>query len=274
MGPWLETIGVITLAILGAALGYLSSRLPKRYWLVGFGGGLALVGMIGACQWFYQSNFVPPFSWVTWGRSEFAVIALSGVMMVMSLVPHITGKRLKVLLLVFVSLFVGNYSIRPFFEPLLVRGELSRLKTVIQQGICIQNTEYTCGPSAAVTALWSLGVKGDEGQIAILAHTCPAGGTSPEPLCQAMQTLYGDRGIWCEYRSFKSVAELKQSCPAVVVIRHTLLLDHFITILKVTDQDVIVGDPLCGEIVWPHAAFQKKWRHAGIVVRRSDSMKP
>jgi len=43
MNPWVETMGVTVLAVLGVVLGYWFSRMPKPYWTIGYFIPLGLV---------------------------------------------------------------------------------------------------------------------------------------------------------------------------------------------------------------------------------------
>lgn len=135
-------------------------------------------------------------------------------------------------------------------------------------GICLQNTDYTCGPAAAVTALRKLGVPANEGEIAILARTSPAFGTMPDILAETLQKRYGNVGVICTYRGFKNLDELKQSGLTLVVVKYNWLLDHYVAVLSVTDNAVIVGDPLNGLEELTPAEFTAKWRFQGVTVKR------
>ena len=125
-----------------------------------------------------------------------------------------------------------------------------------------------CGPAAAVTALHKLGFVADEGEIAILAHTTSTIGTPPDILAAVLQERYGDAGLVCEYRAFKNLAELKSAGLTLAVIRYNLLLDHYVTVLEVSERAVTVGDPLNGLTKLSPAEFSEKWRFEGVVLRR------
>jgi len=46
------------------------------------------------------------------------------------------------------------------------------------------------------------------------------------------------------------------------------MVDHWVTVLAVTDSEVIIGDPLGGLGRMSYAEFEEKWRFVGIVLRR------
>lgn len=275
MNPWLETCGVVGLTLAGGAIGYGFSRLPKRRWLVGYIVPLVPVVLVAACQWIDVLNVIPPFSWLMLGRTEFVILAVAPTMLVMTLVPRLPGKSIRILLLAFLVPYVINYGIAPFLQPALVHGKLMTLRTVVDhRGICLQQTDYTCGPAAAVTALHQLGLHGEEGQIAILAHTCASAGTAPDSLMLALDTLYGRQGLRCEFRHFRSAAEMKTVCPVIAQIKYGFLVDHLVCVLAVTDKFVVVGDPLHGKAYMTHSEFEQKWRYLGIILRRENAHGP
>jgi len=85
-----------------------------------------------------------------------------------------------------------------------------------------------------------------------------------------LQEHYGPSGLKCEYRHFKSIAELKNDNITIVVINFSLFLDHYVTVLKVTDDLIIVGDPSRGLRAISHEEFLKTWRFIGVVLKRED----
>jgi hypothetical protein len=54
----------------------------------------------------------------------------------------------------------------------------------------------------------------------------------------------------------------------LAVIKFSLLEDHWVTVLEVTDSEVILGDPIGGLVKMSYDDFQKKWRFIGIVLQR------
>ncbi|GAI31450.1 unnamed protein product, partial [marine sediment metagenome] len=135
------------------------------------------------------------------------------------------------------------FSVLPFLVPALIRGYLANLATrVDSNGICFQSTDYTCGPAAAVTALRKLGLSAHEGELAILSHTSPVAGTLPWCLYTALQNRYSAEGLRCQYRRFDSVGQLKHAGVTLVVVRDTLLSDHCVAVLEVSDRRVTVAD--------------------------------
>ena len=83
------------------------------------------------------------------------------------------------------AVMIFSVSVWPFIRPVFDRKELSRLQTQINaDGVCIQTTDYTCGPAAAVTALRKLGLPAEEGKIAVQSETSSIDGTAPDRLAE------------------------------------------------------------------------------------------
>jgi len=167
------------------------------------------------------------------------------------------------------AIWVLYISVWPFLAPLEARQELSHLQTRVgTDGICLQTTGYTCGPAAAVTALRKLGLVGDEGEIALLSHTSSTTGTEPDLLANALQKKYGEQGLIASYRSFKDLEELRRAGLTLAVVKFGFLVDHYVTVLGVTNGMVMVGDPLDGLGKMASEEFLKKWRFSGVVLKR------
>jgi len=136
------------------------------------------------------------------------------------------------------------------------------------EGICLQNTGYTCGPAAAVTALRRLGLPAEEGEIAVLSQTSSFTGTPPDLLAGALRQRYDKDGLIVEYRFFKNLEELQQAGLTLAVVKFSFMVDHYVAVLKVTDAAVVVGDPLSGLETISREEFLERWRLCGITLQR------
>ena len=160
-------------------------------------------------------------------------------------------------------------SVWPFLAPEFNRKQLADLQTRINaDGVCLQSTDYNCGPASAVTALRKLGLPAEEGRLAILSFSSSMTGTPPDILAEALQNEYGKNGLTAEYRPFNSIPELRQAGLTLAVTRFGFMVDHYVTVLEVTDSEVVVGDPLNGLERLSYTDFQQKWRFVGIVLHR------
>ena len=272
MNSWLETIGVIIIALLGIVLGRFFSRLQKPYWVCGYLLSLLLITLLLITRCVNSLAFMPPLSWITAGRVKFVILSLAVTMGLTTPLSRLPRKFEKVAICVLMAVVVVWFSILPFLIPALIRDNLSNLKTEVNSdGICFQTKNYTCGPAAAVTALRKLGLSANEGEIAILSHTSPIAGTLPACLCSALKNRYGADGLICQYRYFDSIVQLRDAGITLVVVKDTFLLDHCIAVLEVSDRMITVGDPVSGRRLIPYEQFRKIWRFTGIVLKRDTA---
>lgn len=169
---------------------------------------------------------------------------------------------------VLLAVFLIHNAFLPFALPVFLRKKHASMQTKFYEDICVQSTQYTCGPASAATALKQFGIEAVEGEIAILAYTTPVLGTADNLLCRAIEKKYKSEGISCIYRPFDSIAQLKGICPVIAVIKFSFFCDHYVTVLEVSDDYVLIGDSLKGKEKLTYEEFKKKWRFTGIVVTR------
>ncbi len=269
MSPWLETGGVLLLGFSGVALGRWFSRLPKWYWTLGYFIPLTLIVLVGLAYRVRALELHPPFSWLMTGRREFALTALIGTMVLTTPLSRLRSARDRAATLLLMVCVCLQVSVWPFLAPAFNRHKLAALRTRIDSdGVCLQNTDYTCGPAAAVTALRRLGFPAEEGEIAWLCKTSTAIGTPPDVLCRALQQRYGAEGLICDYRAFESVSVLKRAGYTLALMKFAFLLDHYVAVLDVDDQYLTVGDPLNGKRRLTPAEFAGQWRFVGVTLKR------
>lgn len=269
MLPLLETIAVTALASIGFLIGLRFGWIKKRWWVLGYALPLSLVVSVAIGRNFDQVRFLFPFSLALAARNEYIICAFAVPMVLGTLIPRIPAKRTKILLGVLLVVVTIHGVGLPFFVPALIRGKLEGLETWIAPGgVCLQNTHYTCGPAAAVTALRRFGIEAEEGELAVLAYTTPFTGTPDDLLADAIEQRYARDGIRCTYRHFDSIDQLKETCPTIAVVKFAFLVDHYVTVLEVSDEKVVVGDPSYGKNELTHDEFRDKWRSIGIVVSR------
>jgi predicted double-glycine peptidase len=270
MNPWLETLGVVLIAVFGVVAGRIFSRFRKPYWVLGYILPSVLIAMLAMLRFKSNLYFVSPFSWIAAGRVRYVVLSLAvsmGLTVPLSRLPY---KFEKLIVCVLMAGFVSWFSVLPFLMPALIKERLSNLQTKFDKnGICRQTTDYTCGPAAAVTALGKLGLRANEGELAVLSYSSPVTGTLPECLSSALQDRYSAEGLSCRYRRFDSIAQLKNAGITLALVREAFLMDHCLAVLEVTDEAVTVADPVTGTRLMPYEQFEKIWRFSGIVLQRN-----
>jgi predicted double-glycine peptidase len=272
---WLGGLLAVLSAIMGAALGIAFSRLRSPFWTIGYFFPLVLIVTYALTIRFPTVMFTPPLSWVFLGLKKFIVFGFVTTMVLTTPLSRINPKRTRLMIALLTAIIVFVFAIFPFIAPLLNRRQLAQMATRMDKdGICLQSSDYTCGPAAAVTALRKLGFSAEEGQIGILSCTSFQEGTPVDMLADALKRGYGQNGLEVECRAFKNIAELRNLQPTLALTKYSLMVDHWLTVLDVTDAEVIVADPLNGLTRLSHADFGKKWRFIGIVLKRNNSTAP
>lgn len=269
MNPWLETAGILVLGALGVWAGYGCSRLPGRWWTVGYFTPLLLVILIGLAHRSRTLEFHQPLSSLMAGRREYALLAFFGTVLLVTPMGRLPRPRDRLavgLLAAAVLLFVSAW---PFISPVFVANRQRALVTREDaHGVCLQGTDYNCGPAAAVTALRRLGFKAEEGELAVLARTSSIHGTEPDVLARTLERRYGAEGLVVNYRPFRSIDDLPRGGCTLVVVKFSFLIDHYVAVLEVGPENVVVGDPLSGREVWSRDEFLQRWRKVGIALKR------
>jgi hypothetical protein len=270
---WLETIGVVGLAIATAFVANRVARSPKKYWFITYAFSAILLFMI----WLSRNNsalgLVPPVSWISGGRTKFALVAVVPILLLWPLFRMTGNRRIRFFGAAFLALVVALYAVWPFAASAINRRDLAGLQTRFDtNGICMQSTDYTCGPAAAVTALRHLGLRAGEGQIAIASHSSAAIGTPPDMLCRGLRSLYPADKLECDLRYFSKLEDLPGGQPILAVIKYTLLEDHYVVILGMTPEHVLVADPNRGRVAYTRKAFLERWRKLGIVLSRPSGV--
>ncbi len=271
MNPWLETLCVVLVALAGIWLGKKASRLPSPLWAYALALPICLLGLLIVAACTTLLDFAQPLFFITAGRTKYVILSFAitfGLTTPLSRLPYRIERGVICVLML---LFATCFSVLPFLVPALIRNNLAGIETRVDaSGICYQTKSYTCGPAAAVTALRKLGFPAQEGEIAVLARTNPLTGTLLWTLSSALKQRYTDQGLQCRFRTFDSIAQLKNAGITLVSIKEATFLDHCVTVLGVSDTLVTIADPVTGIEVLSHGQFERKWRSCGIVVSRNS----
>jgi hypothetical protein len=272
MGGWFETVAVLLTVIFAALIGRRFSRLKTPHWGWGYVISLLLIVflLISARLSFRLS--LPILAWATVGRARFVSIGIAVALGAYTLIGRLTKPVERVIVMSMTLCIILWASIMPFLVPALIKNELTNLQTRFDgDNVCVQSTDYTCGPAAAVTALRRFGLPAQEGELAILSHTSPVTGTLPWDLYKAIQNLYPGAGIDCRLRRFDSVNQLRDADATLVVVNDSFLLDHCVVVLDVDDIFITIADPAVGRYKLTRKTFENIWRFYGITLKRNPS---
>lgn len=274
MSAWIETLGVILISILGTGFGVFFSGLRRPCWVWGYIIPVFLVSILLVTKFMTSLAFLPLFYLISAGRLKFVILSFAVTMGLTTPLSRLSHRYERIAVCVMMLGIVFWFCIMPFLVPAFIKDDLLALDTNFDsEGVAYQSTSYTCAPAAAATALRQLGFPADEGELAILAHTSPVAGTLPYTLEQALRERYGKEGLRSRYRHFRSVSQLEDSGLILAVIKDTLLTDHCVAVLDVSDNIVTIADPVIGKRRISRKRFEKIWRHTGIVLKREIAAK-
>ncbi len=262
MIPWIHAIAFFPLAILGILAGRRFARSPR--WWVAILPPMAIVLLVILGHRSFYLSFIPPISWaVDATLSPFLMTIVVGVLL-STLLWRLPQRRTQRAVAVGMAVILIYYGFLPGIMPLVVRGSLLATQTQIDRhGTCIQTHGYTCGPASAVTCLRRLGLVADEGTLAIESRCAPALGTDPRVLADAISDRYRALGVTCDYRWFPTLDELP--VPAIADMYMPHIGGHYVAVMEVRRDAVIVADPLSGTGAMPREEFLASWNHAAHV---------
>ncbi len=255
---------ILTLLATSAAFlfGIFISKKKRSIWLTWYVFALAVLVTVNLPNFVVSLSYIEPFDTLHYGFIRFAAIGFAIAGLFSPLLRHIPEKRSRVLIVIMVWIFQVRYVLLPVASPVFYRSQVAMLHTKFQGNVCMQTTDYTCGPASAVTALCAIGITASEADIAVAADTTPLLGTNERLLADAIDQLYG---VKCECCYFEDIDSLKGRCPVLAVIEYSFWFDHFVAVLDVTDEYVLVGDPLNGPWKLKREDFAAKWRKIGVV---------
>jgi peptidase C39-like protein len=265
----LNTLLVTGLAVGAAWVGTRLARLPGRAWMWGWVVPLGILYAAAMGLNFPQFSFTPPLSWITGGWGRWIVVACTASMTLGTLISRLPKSRSHGVLWMLCGVVILRTAAAPFLSPLFTQGTLRSLITQVDgHGVCLQGTFYNCGPAAAVTALRRLGFAAEEGELALLCGTTCLIGTPDDFIADGLREKYGPQGLVVERRYVASIDELRGWPVSIAAIKYNSFVDHYVTVLGFKGDQIVLGDPLCGEDTRPVEDFVKDWRHVAILLRR------
>jgi hypothetical protein len=272
MGPWGDGLCAACLAAVGAALGRRLGKTRRRWWVLGYFIPLLLVSALGIAQHWPAFGCAPGVSGVAGGWMRFALLSAAVPVLLITPAMRLPSARKQTMVGAFAAVVILAFGVFPLVAPAFVRADLSGIETALDaDGVCLQQTGYTCGPAAAVTALRALGIDAEERAIALEARTNQAHGTQPVELCRAIRGLFGADGVGCAFADFASAEELAGACPVIALVKWSTLVDHWVAVLEAGDGRLVLGDPVAGKSVVSYEEFERRWRFNGIRLRRAES---
>jgi hypothetical protein len=209
-------------------------------------------------------SFVPPISWAIHPHVAPLLMAAAIPLMLTTLIVRMPVKRTRIAVTTLMAIMLVYYVLFPLVLPLAARPSLAAVQTKFDgKQTCMQTHTYTCGPASAVTCLRALHIDATESALAIAAESAPALGTDPILLAHAINRLAGPHHLHCDYRLIQSLDRL--TTPAIANLFNPHYGGHYVAVLQVTPDYVVVGDPLNGTAKWSHEDFLGEWTGAAHV---------
>jgi hypothetical protein len=226
MNPWLPW----TLLLSGVCV-WFGRRLPVSFRLAPV--VLGLCGVPGALFLAYYTHWFDTSPWYCEYRS-WPGIELSAALMGVP-TGWVCHRVARPWLWVAASVLLAALVVAPHLKPFLVPLDTARLVDRWQDGVCLQSTASTCGPSCAATLLRGAGLEASERDLALECHTY-GGGTEIWYVARALRR----RGLTVQFRFCPELPY-----PSVAGVRLGQA-GHFITVLERQGDRYRIGDPLRG----------------------------
>lgn len=267
---WLETFGILLIAVAGILLGRWASYRSTSARIIAMIASFSVVGIVLLSR---QGNLWETFPFlcpIAASRLRFVLLAFAVTLGLTTPLSQLRSMASRMVTCLVMSFFIAILVTLPFLGPALIRSELTASETRIDiDGVCRQSQPFTCGPAAAVTALNRFGVDATEGDLAVAARTSPLIGTSPWDLYKTLKSDYSSEGIDYSFLHMNSIDQLPSDAILLAVVRDAPTTDHCVAVLAVNENTVTVADPMAGLIYMPRSSFTLLWRNCGILLQRS-----
>ncbi len=233
---------------------------------------LVSLGLLIFIQWIRMRddlvwNFLP---WEGFTYFEFSAFVPFAVFFFSVAKVHLDSKLLSKILLPVLSYFLILYMLLYsswIFRPTIVCPR----PTQINDGVCLQSTGSTCGPACLVTLLAQENILCEEQKMVEMTHTLEGLGTTVLRMAWALQKIVPENRyrVRVEKLDFLKLQKLKR--PSIVTVTYSTMVNHFIVVLEVREDDLVVGDPLgIGKRKWSKEVFLRKWRGSTIFLEPID----
>jgi predicted double-glycine peptidase len=263
---WLLFVVVLLLSAAAFGVGYRVQPKGRRLPAVTVAVGLAFVLLRALVRYGPEVEYqLLPFDFYAiihpWWAFPFAFLILGVGVREMS--TPFSRKAVGVFAGLLFLVAVQRLWITARFDPTTLHG------VVNQRRVCNQTTDYSCGAASAVMLLDQLGLRSTEREMAELCWTNGLTGTDELGVCMGLRKkLAGTpwrpnlvRSDWDDLR--------RRGGPAMATIYHSFMVDHWVLVLEVTDDRVVVLDPIASRQTHTKARFLELWRRSLVVAEKS-----
>jgi len=187
---------------------------------------------------------------------------------VISTIAKQREKRVIYLLLIIFSIYTVHMTVWRFSTP-----DCYSFDGKIKDGVCIQTSGYTCGASSMVTILKNMNIDATEGEMAKFSGTIPFKGVSNFQTAAGMNRKFRKEALPYNMvlKTYSDKELIKIQTPFLVTIKHAFFCDHMVCVLKIQNDEVILGDPLTGKRSISTEAFLDLWKNVVIEAKLNNS---
>ncbi len=136
-----------------------------------------------------------------------------------------------------------------------------------EDGVCRQQTDFSCGPASAVTLLKHVGQRVTEGEMASLCLMRPERGVTPLELCRGLNIVLRRARQQAVIERLSSSEFENLQPPFLAEIKRGSSAEHCVVVLQIEPEVVSLADPARGRCVNTKDEFLREWTGLAIVLR-------
>lgn len=210
--------------------------------------------VLGEAQWFYTFR--------SWPYTE---LTAAGVGVFAGWLQYQRDRHpqcKRIFSVYFIPLLMTLCVAAPYLKQVVLRPDWNAYSDKWSEDVCLQSSESSCGPASAATLLHALGHKVTEKQIAQASFTTRRG-TENWYLLRTIRRY----GVDASYLvTAAGIENIRYPAIAGVVLKNAGDAGHFITILGLSDDAVVVGDPMFGRKIIPRKILSDYYTFTGFYI--------
>lgn len=174
--------------------------------------------------------------------------------------------RSRIVVKWFFTLLFFAVLLSPYVNLVLSPVRYEDLSDRWSEGVCVQNSESTCGPCALATLLRLYGHRASEREMAREVYS-DSGGTLPHHMLRALRR----RGIPVRLIIHRG-PPASIAYPSIATVKLPELADikHFIVVLDRNGDSYTIGDPLLGRVRLSLQDMRREYKFAGVCFVTAD----
>lgn len=184
------------------------------------------------------------------------------VLMAVALAVRLQSKRARRLVMLSLGLLAPLFLWDSFST--CVQPQYAMAAQFDANGVCLQATDYSCGPAAGVTLLKLFNTEMSEGEMAKLCVLKPGKGVTVIELARGLNIALRRIGRRASVRRLTDGQLDEIPVPFLAELRRKGSPNHCVVVLAVLEDCVVLADPAIGQLVDDRARFLRRW--SGIAI--------